>query len=168
MKNGRPFEFTLLIDQDNTMKRQIALILDQELQELGIKLQLKSLPISSLINDYLLPKKFDAAIAEIDTLYESNFGYIFYHADQIQNGLNAQSYSNPKVDRVYDQLQVTTDPESRKKLFNQLQLELAENPPGVFLFFPHRLAGVNGKFANIRPRSNDNIYWNLKEWEVKS
>ncbi|MDI6782705.1 MAG: ABC transporter substrate-binding protein, partial [bacterium] len=168
MKNGLPFEFTLLIDQDNILKRQIALILDQQLQELGIKMHLKSLPVSTLINDYLLPKKFDACIAEMDTLYETNFGYVFFHSGQINHGLNAQSYRNPMLDTLYDQIQVTVDAEARKKLFDQIQYELAQNPPGIFLFFPHRLAGVNKKFANIKPRSNDNILWNLKDWDVKA
>jgi peptide/nickel transport system substrate-binding protein len=165
-KNGIPFEFTVMIDQDNTLKRQIASILDQELQELGIKLHLRSTPVSSLIDEYLLPKRFDACIAEMDSLYETNFGYVFYHSDQIKNGLNVGSYRNPKVDRIYDQLQIIVDPDMKKKLFDELQSELVQNPPGIFLFFPHRLAGVNNKYANIKPRSNDNILWNLREWEL--
>jgi peptide/nickel transport system substrate-binding protein len=164
-KNGKPFEFTLLIDQDNTLKRQIALILDQELQELGIKLHLRSIPVSNLVNDYLLPKKFDACIAEMDSLYEANFGYVFYHSDQIKNGLNVGSYHNPKIDHIYDQLQLVVAPDMKKRLFDELQSELVQNPPGILLFYPHRLAGVSNKFANIKPRSNDNILWNLREWE---
>ncbi|MCX7918855.1 MAG: ABC transporter substrate-binding protein [bacterium] len=166
-KQGVPFEFTLLIDEDNTLKRQLALILDQQLQELGINLYLKSLPVSQLINEYLLPKKFDAAIAEMDSLYETNFGYAFFHSDQIQNGLNAFSYTNNALDKIYDQLQVTVDPDLRKDLIDQIQYELAVNPPGILLFFPYKLSGANTRIAYIHPRSSDNIYWNLKDWDIK-
>ncbi|MFB3895778.1 MAG: ABC transporter substrate-binding protein [bacterium] len=165
MKKGYPFEFTLLIDQDNTLKRQIASILDQELQELGIKLRLHSMPVSSLVNGYLLPKRFDACIAEMDSLYEANFGYVFYHSEQIRNGFNVESYQNPKVDHLYNQLQLVEDPELKKKLFDALQMEIIQNPPGILLFYPHRLAGVSNKYVNVKPRSNDNILWNLRDWD---
>jgi peptide/nickel transport system substrate-binding protein len=168
MKDGVPFEFTLLIDKENTLKQQIALILDQQLQEFGINFHLKSVPIDELVENYLLPKKFDAHLPEMNSLYESNFGYVFYHSSQNQNGRNVHSYRNPKVDKLYDQLLVTVDPKPRKQIFVQLHRELVEDPPGIFLFYPYRLAGVNKKFVNIKPRSNENILWNLEEWDVKS
>ena len=58
----------------------------------------------------------------------------FFHTEAIDNGRNYDSYSNPKVDDLFDRSRVELDRESRADLLRELQAQVQADQPALFLW----------------------------------
>lgn len=61
--------------------------------------------------------------------------YVFWHSTQ----KNAQffSYKNVKVDKLLEEGRDTLDIDQRKKIYQEYQKVIADDPPGLFLYYPY-------------------------------
>ena len=59
--------------------------------------------------------------------------------------LNRFFYCNPRADALFAQGRATTDPKARAAIYAQAQKELAENPPGVYLYYPLEVRALSRK-----------------------
>ncbi|MFO1463801.1 MAG: ABC transporter substrate-binding protein [bacterium] len=111
----------------------LALILKRYLEEMGIQIVLKERTWETFASE-LSEKRFDWILFPYnfkDTLME-NWGF---HSPEGSQSSNLSNYSNPRFDRFLEEARYTREDAAAKAAFRNAMAELAEHPPGLFLFW---------------------------------
>ena len=164
-KDGRPFEFTLLVPQGSVSRLLTAQIIQQQLKKLGIKVKIRVVEWTTLINQFIIPRHFQAVILGWVLSPDPDI-YELFHSSQIKPpGFNFVGYSNPKLDELLDEGRHTFDRQKRKKIYYEVQEILARDQPYTFLYIPFSLEAVSKRIKGIKP-SPIGIGYNIERWWI--
>ena len=85
-------------------------------------------------------------------------------------GNNLIGYSNPDVDALFDELDVTTDPDEQLRIQTEIEKLLFEDAVGITIFqFPAVAAWNTARIENVQPAPlSPTIFYGFWEWEVPS
>jgi peptide/nickel transport system substrate-binding protein len=164
-KAGQSLTFRLYIVQGDRIMEKTALIIQEQLLNLGIRGKIISIPYDIFGTEYLLSKNFEACLVNLAAREDPNYSYNFYHSSQIREGLNFFSYHNSKVDRLLDQARHEPDQDHRKQLYWLFQQELKADPPGIFLFWREMLTAVHKRFHAVKIGPGGPLL-NIHEWYI--
>jgi peptide/nickel transport system substrate-binding protein len=164
-KNGRPFEFTILLNWGNQERLKSAEIIQRRLGQIGIKVKLRVLEWASFINEYIDRKRFEAVILGWTTGVDPDQFDIWHSSKTGYKELNFISYKNKEVDALLEKARRTFDREKQKKYYFRFQEILAEEQPYTFLFVPYALPVIQARFRGIRP-APAGITYNFIHWYV--
>lgn len=162
--HGEEFKFVLLSVQTDDVAQECSLQMQQQLMDIGILMEVKAFPFSTMYEKFLLTKKFDASLLSIIS-DDPDKNYLWLHSSQIDHGFNVFSYRNEKVDELLDKGRTTLDREERKKIYHRFQREIYNDPPGIFLFWRDYLIGVHRRFKGVRV-SPAGILNHIDDWYV--
>jgi len=162
-KAGRPFEFTVHVNRGDDIKQKTALIIQQQLLDIGIRIHVVLFDGSD--PGFLFKKRFDAHFPEILARGDPDVSYKYWHSSQINAGFNVSSYRNEKVDRLLEAGRAEFDPQKRKEIYFNFQKEILDDPPGIFLFWTNYLVGVQKRFKGVKI-SPVGPFANIREWYV--
>jgi peptide/nickel transport system substrate-binding protein len=165
VKDGQPFEFTVLTNAGNDARAKTAAILQQNLAGIGIRMKIRTVEWAAFINEFIDKRKFDAVILGWNITPDPDQFDIWHSSKTGPKELNHVGFSNPEVDRLLDEGRSTFDLEKRKKAYFRIQEILAEEQPYVFLFVPEALPVVANRFRGIAP-APAGITYNLVKWYV--
>ena len=164
-KDGKHFEFTVILNQGNNERMKTAEIIQRRLAEIGIKIKLRVLEWATFINEYIDKKNFDATILGW-TMGQDPDLYDVWHSSKTHfKELNFISYKNEEVDRLIMEGRHTFDREKRKQAYFRIQEILAEDQPYIFLYVPYALPIVHKRFRGIEP-APAGITYNFIQWYV--
>ncbi|MFH1761749.1 MAG: peptide-binding protein, partial [bacterium] len=122
VKDGDPFEFTLLLNQGNKEREKAAVILQQQYKKIGIKMNIRVMEWSALlkiINSPKDPKEFDAVLIGWSLGLDPD-SYSIWHSSQYPGGFNFIKYQNKKADKLLEKGRTTINKEKRKKIYAEL------------------------------------------------
>jgi peptide/nickel transport system substrate-binding protein len=165
VKDGQPFEFTVLTNAGNEARAKTAAILQQNLAEVGIRMKIRTVEWAAFINEFIDKRKFDAVILGWNITPDPDQFDIWHSSKTGPKELNHVGFANPEVDRLLDEGRSTFDLEKRKKAYFRIQEILAEEQPYVFLFVPEALPVVHHRFRGIAP-APAGITYNFVKWYV--
>jgi peptide/nickel transport system substrate-binding protein len=105
-----------------------AKIIKSEWEKLGLKVKIitaDSLPLSfeAFLGDFNVPKDPDQ--------------YMLWHSSQSNNITN---YKNLRIDKLLEDGRQTYDINERKKIYQDFQKYLLDDPPATFLYFPYTIS----------------------------
>ncbi len=164
-RNGKPFEFTLLVNQGNLSRLLAAQIIQRQLYKVGIKVNIRVLEWTTLIHQFIDTRRFEAVILGWATGPDPDL-YDIFHSSKIKPpGLNFVSYSNPTLDKLLEKGRHTLDQEKRKKIYFKIQEILVEDQPYTFLYIPINLEAIHKRFQGIKP-APIGISYNIEKWWV--
>ncbi|MBL9164118.1 MAG: peptide ABC transporter substrate-binding protein [Planctomycetaceae bacterium] len=138
--NGQivPFEFQLMTSQTET-GIQTATLMKECLEQIGVIANVKPTEFV-VMQDKLIKHEFDASLggwgAGTDPSMQSN---IYGTGAQRNYG----QYSNPKVDKLFEQGVRELDPAKRAEIYGQIHLQLWEDQPVTWLFYRNAFFGFN-------------------------
>lgn len=164
-KNGEIFEFTLLTNQGNELRRMTAEIIQRRLKDIGIKVNIRILEWSVFINEFVNKKRFEAIILGWGLGREPDCFDIFHSSKTKPGEFNFISYSNPELDRLLTRGRRTFDKKKRKEIYHKIHAIIYEDQPYMFLYVPNALVAVNERFVGIEP-SSVGIGYNFIDWWV--
>lgn len=164
-REGKPFEFTLLVNQGNLPRLLAAQIIQQELSKIGIKVNIRTLEWTTLIHQFIDKRRFEAVILGWSTGPDPDLYDIFHSSKTVSPGLNFVGYANPELDRLLEQGRYTLDVKKRKKIYFKVQEILAEDQPYTFLYIPMSLEAISSRVQEVKT-SAIGIGYNLEEWWV--
>ena len=164
-KNGKKFEFMLMTNQGNKPRELVTQIIQQNLKKLGIKVNIRIIAWSSLINEFIDKKKFDAIVMGWQLSPDPDVFDIFHSSKTAEKEYNFVSYKSPEVDRLLVEGRTTYDLEKRKKAYNKIHEIIADDLPYVFIYVPESLVAVDKRFQNIRVEPAG-IKYNFEKWFV--
>ncbi len=131
-----------------------ALLIKQDLAEIGIKVDVQTFEVGALNTDVIRPRKYDALLFGEIINKESDL-YAFWHSSQRRDpGLNVAMYTNANVDKILEDAFVTIDREARIKKYVQFENEIKKDMPAVFLYTPNFIYLVS---PNLMGLSMDHI-----------
>lgn len=114
-----------------------ALLIQQDLASVGIKVDIKTFEIGNLNQKVIRPRKYDALLFGEIINHESDL-FAFWHSSQRKDpGFNVALYTNAKVDKILEDASITIDEQSRIKKYAQFEDEIKKDMPAVFLYSPN-------------------------------
>ena len=162
---GRRFEFTVLTNAGNKSREQTAAIIQQNLAEVGIRIQIRTVEWAAFINEFVKKRNFDALILGWNITPDPDQFDIWHSSKTGPDELNHIGYANAEVDRLLEVGRRTFDKSERKKAYFRIQEILAEDQPIVFLFYPDALPVVHKRFHGVEPAPSG-ISHNFIKWFV--
>jgi len=113
-----------------------ALLIKQDLENIGMKINVKTFEIGNLNQGVIRPRKYDALLFGQIINNESDL-FAFWHSSQRKDpGLNVAMYTNVKVDKILEDASITIDEKSRIKKYVQFEDEIKKDKPAIFLYSP--------------------------------
>jgi peptide/nickel transport system substrate-binding protein len=163
---GRPLAFTLLVPNSSKNRVRLAVLIQEQLRQLGVKVNVEQLEFNAFLNREQA-RKFDAVMGA-------------WHIDpspgQIRqswtsagmNGPEASnygSYANPTFDAAVDSALDARDPARAKAYFRRAYQTIVDDAPAVWLFEPRNMAGYHRRLHLTGFRAD--AWWaGLPDWSI--
>lgn len=161
-KNGRAFEFTLVLNAGNQTKSDIGVIVQQQLSRIGIRVKLKTFEWNTYLTT-IQSHKFDACLGSLNSSYYIDPTPVFH--SKATNMFNSISYANPEVDRLIETGRSEMVRQKAAEIWKEFQQILYDDQPFTFLFWKDEICAVNKKFKNVRPIALSSVY-DLEHWYI--
>lgn len=165
-KDGRPFEFTILTNQGNTVRINTATIIQQRLKKIGIKVKVRTLEWSTFINEFIDKRRFEAVILGWSLGLDPDQYDIWHSSKTKEKEFNFTSYNNPEIDELLEKGRRTFDLEERKKAYFRIHEILADELPYIFLYVPDATPIVHARFKGVEPAPLIGMGYNIYKWYV--
>lgn len=163
-RDGEPFRFDLLVHSGNRQRQDAAVMIQQQLGEIGVGVALDTLDFSTFVT-FITEGSYDACLAGLTMSTDLNLRYLL-HSDQIDSGLNYGHYSNPEVDRLIDEANRQPEALDMKPYLDRIQQIVHDEQPLTFLWQSKRLSAINRRVRGAEPNLLSPLY-NLREWWIE-
>lgn len=164
-KDGKPFEFTVLVNQGNDARLKTAQIIKENLKRIGIKMNIKVLEWQAMLHEFIDKKRFEAVIMGWALSRDPDV-YDIWHSSKTKEGeFNFVSYKNAEVDRLLLEGRRTFDFEKRKKIYHRIHEILSDEEPYTFLYVPDALPVLHKRFKGVE-KAPIGIWYDFIHWHV--
>jgi len=180
--DGSLINLTLATTPGSNIAEDLTFLVKQELEDLGIQVEVKLVPWPTLLRKYVMNKvlgtdqepgynngleavseePWDMIIMVFSTHPIAPSGSrVFFSTD---GGLNYWGYSNPRVDELFTKVRSreALDGEVRKEIYGEISQIIADDQPVVFLTFPRANHGFQANVEGIDPGMR--LTWNYHKW----
>lgn len=164
-KDGERFEFTVITNEGNPVRQRTAVVIQERLKKIGIRMKIRVIEWSAFINEFIDKKDFEATILGWTTGFEPDQYDIWHSTKRGKKELNFISFKNSEVDELLEKGRRIFDQEKRQAIYFRIQEILAEEQPYTFLYVPEALPIVHSRLYGIEP-SPLGISYNLDRWYV--
>ncbi|WLD58035.1 peptide-binding protein [Salinispirillum sp. LH 10-3-1] len=155
-KDGQRFSFEILSNDGNNVRRDLGIIVQQMLGEIGIEVNPRQMEWGAFLERILSPNfDFDATILAWSLGLDPDPSAI-WHTREIEQGLNNVGYSNPAVDAIADSNIVIVDQDERAAALAEAWALIAEDQPYTFMWYPQQFVALNERVNGFvhHPRTN--------------
>ncbi len=164
-KDGVRMRLTMKTSTDETT-RLMAAVLQQQLRAAGIALEIRSAEFGTFYADVTKGAFQIYALRWIGSNEDPDiFRYAYGSGSFPPKGGNRGRYSNARVDALLAEASASSDQAVRKKDYVEVQQILAEELPGIPLWYPNNEVVHTRRVVNVRPRASGNFDF-LREAEV--
>jgi ABC-type transport system substrate-binding protein len=150
--NGVRFHLTMKTSNTDETTRLLAVVLQQQLRQVGIALDIRSYEFATFFSDVM---KGEFQFYTLRWVGYSNqdpdiFEDVFDSASFPPKRDNRGYYSNPTVDRLIDEGRRTTGQEKRKEIYAQVQRIVAADLPYINLWYFDNVVVHTPRVRNVR------------------
>ncbi|GAC1692067.1 MAG: peptide ABC transporter substrate-binding protein [Candidatus Dormibacteraceae bacterium] len=132
-KNKVPFKVEL-VAADSFPNRQVADAVARQLLEIGVQVDVKAVPASKLVQEYLLGRRYQMALASFDVGPDPD-QYSLWHSGADASTLNfAYARGWGLIDSDLETGRAAVDPQARLAAYIDYQMLLADAAPAIFLY----------------------------------
>ena len=156
-------ELQVLVSTGNEVREKSAILIQQDLQKIGIKTKIQTLDFPTLLTN--------ARNGDYDLCFIGSAGSVD-PSESVPNVTagymnNFAQLSDPTLGQIGESGAKEITFETRKKIYDQYQEELFKQMPMAFLYHTNDLFAYNEKLENVREGAIDyNINKNVWEWKV--
>ena len=156
-------ELQVLVSTGNEVREKSAILIQQDLQKIGIKTKIQTLDFPTLLTN--------ARNGDYDLCFIGSAGSVD-PSESVPNVTagymnNFAQLSDPTLGEIGESGAKEITFEARKKIYDQYQEELFKQMPMAFLYHTNDLFAYNEKLENVREGAIDyNINKNVWEWKV--
>ncbi|MER3397135.1 MAG: hypothetical protein C4316_01125 [Chloroflexota bacterium] len=149
-KEGARLAFSL-ITNDDPVRVAVAEEVVRQLRRVGVEARLSVGGFSGVVNDFVAQSRFEAALVGLEFNPGFDFYSLWHSGATRQPGLNFGQYASSQVDDLLGRIRTTWDPAQQAQLYAELQAALAQDVPGVPLYFPVVHYVADARLGGIRP-----------------
>ena len=143
------FEFEFLVAASSQLSKDIALVMQDELADVGIACRVREVD-RSIFGERLRQREYDALFTgggshpavPLD-LYSS------WHSAEVKEGANYSCFANEEVDRILERYRRTFDADRRISLYRRLQDILYDAQPYTFIFVGRSVTAYSKRFRGV-------------------
>jgi len=159
-----------LVTSIDPVQTAIAQEMASQWQKYGLKIEVTSLSSEEIGLMIQSNKDYDIL------LFGQNLGlpsdlFSFWHSTQISDGFNLSLLKSNGVDRILEQIDVTTNEKARLKLEKQAASLIKKSYPALFLFRANYLhlvpTDIKGIRTKIKASSPIDRFYNAESWYLK-
>ena len=151
VKDGKPFQFTILTNQGNQQRLLSAQIIQQRLKFVGIDVKIRIVEWATFLKEYIDKGNFEVVMLAWNISQDPDM-YDVWHSSKTNPGeLNFVGFKNTEVDRLLVEGRGTFDMAKRKQVYFRIQEILAEEQPYTFLYVPDALPVVSARIRGVEP-----------------
>ncbi len=153
-KDGKPFEFTLITNNANDVRRDIATLTQAALSKIGIRVDVQVYEWAVFLAQFIDKGEFDACVLGWTTGVDYDQYQIWHSSQTGPSQLNFVAYKNPEVDRMLVEIRSEFDHQKIKELAGKLQRTIFADQPYLFLFVPETTSVIwKNSYRVYRPET---------------
>ncbi|MFZ9920057.1 MAG: peptide-binding protein [Terrimicrobiaceae bacterium] len=135
-KDGERFSFTLITNNGNEVRRDIATLAQDGLKKLGIEVKVELYEWAVFLKNHINKGDYDAMVLGW-SLGNSYDQFQIWHSSQANpEQLNVVGYKNPKADRLLEDIRQEYNREKIIAMAGELQRTIYDDQPYLFLYVP--------------------------------
>ena len=173
-RSGAAVEFSILTSASNAQRSQMATLIQDDLKQLGMKVQAVPMEFKSVLDRVFQTHNYDAAIlalggGDVDPNSQINVWMSngSSHVWELGESKPATAWEE-QIDSLMNQQLTTLDFKRRKQLYDRVQEIAAQQLPIVCLASPNVLVGARQSIANLQPAILDHYtLWNAEQLYIK-
>ncbi len=170
---GNKVEFDLYTNAGNLEREALGVMVKQDLENLGMKVNFKPLEFNSLVNKLTNTHDWDMAIMGLTgSPLEPHDGKNVWTSSGSLHMFNQrpQNYKiddrlswEKELDDIFKEGALKLSFEERKPLYDKYQAIIYNQKPIIYLYSPTRIVAIRKKFKNVFPTSLSGLIYNLDE-----
>ena len=173
-RSGVAVGFSILTSASNAQRSQMATLIQDDLKQLGMKVQAVPMEFKSVLDRVFQTHNYDAAIlalggGDVDPNSQINVWMSngSSHVWELGESKPATAWEE-QIDSLMNQQLTTLDFKRRKQLYDRVQEIAAQQLPIVCLASPNVLVGARQSIANLEPAILDHYtLWNAEQLYIK-
>ena len=173
-KSGVPVEFSILTSASNAQRTQMATLIQDDLRQLGMKVQAVPLEFKSMLDRVFQTHNYDTAImalggGDVDpnsqiNVWMSSGGSHMWNLGESKPATEWEA----QIDTLMNQQLSTLNYKRRKQLYDRVQEIAAQQLPFINLASPNVLVGAKERIGNFQPAILDHYtLWNVEQLYLK-
>lgn len=148
-KNSVAFKVEL-VAPDSYPSHQVADALARQLLDIGVQVNVKAVPASQLVQNYLLGRKYQMALVTFDVGPDPD-QYSLWHSGADAGTLNfAYSRGWGLIDSDLENGRASVDPQARLAAYIDFQMLMADAAPAIFLYSARYDYAVSQRVHGVR------------------
>ena len=180
-KDGKLFEFNLITNSGNPIRKNILSIVQNNWRKIGVKCSTQVFEWAVFLKDFVNPLKFDALVLGWSMGTDPDLYQLWHSSQTGPNQLNFVGYKSPDADRLIVTIRQEYDKAKQIQLTRQLHRLIARDQPYTFLFvrkatrlldkkivIVERQPDGKEKFVKIYPVKGGNIKYYFNKWRKLS
>lgn len=141
-KDGIKFEFDLITNSGNKRRESYIAVIQQNLAEVGIKVNLKPMDFQAITGDITQKGTFHALVLGWSLNSPDPDKETLFNSKRLPpGGQNYGSYNNAKVDELWEAGYRTADQAKRKVIYSQVLEEMEKDPAYIYLGLQNIIMG---------------------------
>jgi peptide/nickel transport system substrate-binding protein len=163
-RDGRPLRLELMTNAESDIRQDSVLLVEEDLARIGVKVVPRFVEWGTLLAAER-QGEFDAILSRWIEPTVIDLSGVWHSAAPGEPTLNSIGYSNAEVDQLLASVDLATDFDTQKPLFDRIQELIVSDQPYTFLAETVALVGLNSRVrgADINDATP---YFNLDEWYV--
>ena len=170
---GNKVEFDLYTNAGNLEREAIGVMVKQDLENLGMKVNFKPLEFNSLVNKLTNSMDWDMAIMGLTgsplephdgkNVWTSNGSLHMFNQRPQGYNIDDRLDWEKELDDIFKEGALKLTFEERKPLYDRYQTIVYNQKPLIYLYSPIRITAIRKKFKNIFPTGLSGLIYNLDE-----
>ena len=174
-REGHPVEFSLVTNAGNKSRERMAAMIQQDLTQLGIRLNVVALDFASLIDR--MSRTFDyetCLLGFVNDDMDPNAQMNLWLSSGNNHAWNPNQKSpetswEAEIDRLMRAQASVVDPKKRKASFDRVQEIVWEETPIVYLIYKSSLSALSTSVRNAAPAALwPQAYWNVERLSLEN
>lgn len=171
--DGNRVEFDLYTNAGALEREAIGVMVKQDLEDLGMKVNFKPIEFNSLVNKMTNTHDWDMAIMGLTgsplephdgkNVWTSNGPLHLFNQRPQGYRVDDRLDWEKELDNIFEEGALKLSFEERKPLYDRYQTIIYNQKPIIYLYSPIRITAIRKKFKNIYPTPLSGLIYNLDE-----
>ncbi|MZH14504.1 MAG: peptide ABC transporter substrate-binding protein [Nitrospinae bacterium] len=177
-KDGKLFEFNLITNSGNPIRKNILTIAQESWRKIGVKCNTQLFEWAVFLKDFVNQLKYDALILGWSMGIDPDLYQIWHSSQAGPNQLNFVGYKNAEADRLISRIRKEYDRSKQVKMARRLHRIIARDQPYTFLYVAKSTQVLdkkimivekdengNEKYSKIYPTKDGRIRYYFNKWK---
>jgi len=152
VKDGQRFSFTLITNNGNEIRRDIATLVQNGLKSIGIEVKVELYEWAVFLKNHVNKGDFDAIVLGWSLGAEYDQFQIWHSSQTNPEQLNVVGYKNPGVDKLLEEIRQEYNRDKIISMAARIQSLIYREQPYLFLYVPQGTSAMwNDSYRVCRP-----------------